>query len=59
LVPISSLSDDTKYILSPEVLMGTNLWWFRVPGTVLAYCSLSVSLRTCVLISFCYVEECT
>jgi hypothetical protein len=53
LVPISSLSDDNKYILSSEVLMGTNLRWLCAPGIVLAHCRLYVSLRTYPLISFC------
>jgi hypothetical protein len=40
LVPISSLSDDNKYILKSEVFMDTSLFWLCVSGTVLARCSL-------------------
>jgi hypothetical protein len=40
------LPDDNKYIFSSEVLMGTELWWLHVPGTVLAYSSLSVGFTT-------------
>jgi hypothetical protein len=49
-IPISSLSDDSKYILSSEVLMGQTYGGSMCQGQfqyIIAY------LRTCVLISFC------
>jgi hypothetical protein len=43
------------YLMTPnisEVLMGSNLWWLCVLGTVFAKCSPSVSLTTCALVFF-------